>query len=359
MSRENLYDNKMKNIGVVEGFFGPAWPVEQRESYASFLAECGAHFYIYAPKQDPHLRKAWREAWNESYLSKLSDLCRHFARHQIQFGVGLSPFALGKVLSENDKILLEEKLELLNQIGISMLGLFFDDMPSDDDLAETQMNALSLVRKVFKGKIIFCPTYYTYDPILEKVFGKMPGNYLQDIAANTPQDVSIAWTGPKVISPVIDETHLKEVTNLIKRKPFIWENLFANDGPKNCKFLKLKPFSGRDHLAFTQTEAFGLNMMNQAELSKYVFLASKYVLVEGIDPDLAFEKALTKLCSPELKIFILNHKQDFLEKGLDNITEDEKQSFVNELQGMKDKGAHEIKDWLQGQYIVGSECLTD
>ncbi len=349
----------MKNIGVVEGFFGPAWPVEQRESYASFLAECGAHFYIYAPKQDPHLRKAWREAWNESYLSKLSDLCRHFARHQIQFGVGLSPFGLGKVLSENDKILLEEKLELLNQIGISMLGLFFDDMPSDDDLAETQMNALYLVKKVFKGKIIFCPTYYTYDPILEKVFGKMPDNYLQDIASNTSQDVSIAWTGPKVISPVIDETHLKEVTNLLKRKPFIWENLFANDGPKNCKFLKLKPFSGRDHLAFAQTEAFGLNMMNQPELSKYVFLASKYVLVDGIEADIAFEKALTKLCSPELKNFILSHKQDFLEKGLDNISEDVKQAYINELELMSDKGALEIKDWLQGNYIVGSECLTD
>lgn len=349
----------MKNIGVVEGFFGPAWPVEQRESYASFLADCGAHFYIYAPKQDSHLRKAWREAWSESYISKLSDLCRHFAHHQIQFGVGLSPFGLGKVLSDSDKKFLEEKLELLNQIGISMLGLFFDDMPSDEDLAETQMNALDLVKKVFKGKIIFCPTYYTYDPILEKVFGKMPAHYWQDIAVKTPQEVSIAWTGPKVISPVIDETHLKEVTSLLKRKPFIWENLFANDGPKNCKFLKLKPFGGRDHLAFAQTEAFGLNMMNQPELSKYVFLASKYVLVDGIEADLAFEKALTKLCSPELKNFIHNHKQDFLEKGLDNISEDVKQAYINELELMSDKGALEIKDWLQGNYIVGSECLTD
>ena len=149
------------------------------------------------------------------------------------------------------------------------------------------------------------------------------------------------------------------MSDLLKRKPFIWENLFANDGPKNCKFLKLRSFSGRDHLAFAQTEAFGLNMMNQAELSKYVFLASKYVLEGEIDAEVAFEKSLTELCSPEFKEFILKHKQEFLEKGLDQLNDGEKKSYITELELMPDKGALEIKNWLQGLYIVGSECLTD
>lgn len=123
----------MKNIGVIEGFFGPAWPESDRKSYAEFLAKYKADFYIYAPKQDPHLRKAWRETWDEAYISKLQDLCDHFTKSNITFGVGLSPFGLGKVFSEEDKNLLKEKLEILNRIGIGMLGLFFDDMPSDDD----------------------------------------------------------------------------------------------------------------------------------------------------------------------------------------------------------------------------------
>lgn len=349
----------MKNIGVIEGFFGPAWPEGDRKSYAEFLARYGADFYIYAPKQDPHLRKAWRETWDDAYISKLQDLCDHFTKSKIIFGVGLSPFGLGKVFTEEDKALLKQKLEILNKIGIGMLGLFFDDMPSDDDLAQTQMNALEIVRKYFTGKIIFCPTYYAFDPILEKVFGKKPEGYLEKIATEVPFDVSLAWTGPKVISPVIDEAHLREVSDLLKRKPFIWENLFANDGPKNCKFLKLRSFSGRDHLAFAQTEAFGLNMMNQAELSKYVFLASKYVLEGEIDAEGAFKKSLTELCSPEFKEFILKHKQEFLEKGLDQLNDGEKKSYITELELMPDKGALEIKNWLQGLYIVGSECLTD
>ncbi len=349
----------MKTIGVVEGFFGPAWPDDDRKSYAKFLSECGANFYIYAPKQDPHLRKGWREHWDIDYIKKLEGLSEHFSAHQIQFGVGLSPFGLGKIFSTQDKELLQEKLEILNQIGITMLGLFFDDMPSDDDLAETQLAALELVQKSFHHKIIFCPTYYTFDPILEKVFGKKPEGYLETIAAQVPQDVSLAWTGPKVISPVIDKEHLLEVTKLLKRKPFIWENLFANDGPRNCKFLKLRSFSGRDHNSFIQTQAFGLNMMNQPELSKYVFLASKYVLDGELNAEDAFEKSLAELCSPELKEFILLHDEEFLELGLDHISDEQKQIYINELSTMKDRGALEITQWLQGLYLVGSECLTD
>lgn len=349
----------MKTIGVIEGFFGPAWPEVDRNSYAKFLAECGADFYIYAPKQDPHLRKGWREKWDDEYIQKMKELCEHFLSFKIDFGVGLSPFGLGKVFSNSDKELLQEKLEILNGLGIKILGLFFDDMPSDDDLAATQLAALALVQKSFLGKIIFCPTYYTFDPILEKVFGKKPEGYLEVIANQVPKNVSLAWTGPKVISPVIDKEHLLEVSELLKRKPFIWENLFANDGPRNCKFLKLRPFSGRDHESFIQTEAFGLNMMNQPELSKYVFLASKYVLEGETNAEIAFERSLSELCSSELKEFILHHKDEFLNLGLDQISDEQKQVYISELNLMKDKGALEIAQWLQGLYQVGSECLTD
>ncbi len=349
----------MNKLGVIEGFFGPAWPDEDRLSYAKFLSEYGGDFYIYAPKQDPHLRKAWREEWDHTYLNKLQSLADHFNNHKITFGVGLSPFGLGREFSVSDKDNLKNKLNQLNGVGVNLLGLFFDDMPSDEFLAETQLKALELVKAEFKGKIIFCPTYYTFDPILEKVFGKMPEGYFSSMANNVPMDVELAWTGPKVISPIINEEHLIEVKSLLKRKPFIWENLFANDGPRNCKFLKLRPFDGRDEKAFKQTTGFGLNMMNQAELSKYTYLASKFVLEGESNVELAFDKAISELCSIEFKDFILSNRKDFLELGLDQLNDERKQILISELEKFDDKGALEIKAWLQGLYIVGSECLTD
>lgn len=348
----------MKNIGIVEGFFGPAWPHAERLSYAEFLAQNGGDFYIYAPKQDPHLRKAWREQWDEEFLAKLRQMKKHFSSHGIKFGVGFSPFGLGTSLTSEDMNHLQSKLQLLNQLEIDLLGLFFDDMPITDQLAETQIETLRIVQTKFKQQIVFCPSFYTPDPILEKVFGKMPERYLEKIADGVPLDVSIAWTGPKVISPEISREHLIEVGTLLKRKPYIWENLFANDGPRNCKFLKLKPFSGRSAEAFAETEAFAFNMMNQAELSKITFLASKYVL-QGSQHDEAFEKALEKLCSPALREFILTHRLEFLDKGLDNIDEEAKTLYQKELNVMSDPAAREISDWLAGKFIVGTECLTD
>ncbi len=346
-------------LGVVEGFFGPAWPSGSRESYASFLKGFGGSFYIYAPKQDQRLRKGWREEWDESYLGFLKHLSSVFRNNGIMFGVALSPFGLGKDLSRDDEKNLLEKLDKLTTQGIDILGIFFDDMPSHDNLAAVQSQVIEVIRRKYSGKIIFCPSYYTFDPILEKVFGKMPENYLEEIARLIPPDVAMAWTGPRVISPEVTRQHLVEVEGLLKRKPFMWENLFANDGPKNCKFLKLRPFDGRTEKLDDLSEAWGFNMMNQPELSKITFLASKKVLIDHLSPETAFDESVTQLCSPGLADFIFFHRLDFLEKGLDGLTSERKNELLKVLGSFPDSCAREIEAWLKGSYIVGSECLTD
>ena len=348
----------MKKIGVVEGFFGPAWSHEARKSYAPFIQESGGGFYIYAPKRDPKLRKEWRHDWGQDYLAWLKDLAGHFLKHQVTFGVGLSPFGLGKILSKDDERILKAKLRDLSGAGVELLGFFFDDMPSDQNLLAAQLACVKLVRREFTGRIVFCPSYYTPDPILEKVFGKMPQNYWQDIST-MPIDVFMAWTGPKVISTEISNEHLKDVTALLKRRPFIWENIFANDGPKNCKFLKLKPFSGRDKGVIGLVEAFAFNMMNQAQLSKVLFLSSRLVLEKNLESQIAFDQALNQLCSAPLKDFILQHREFYLQQGLDQMVPETKHAHIAQLSKLSEPMAHEIVAWLKGEYIVGPECLTD
>lgn len=349
----------MASIGIVEGFFGPEWPEAQRKSYAGFLSQAGGDFYIYAPKRDQYLRKGWRDKWNFLYTEKLKNLCDHFHQHGIAFGVGLSPMGIGSSLTPADTEMLENKIQILQGIGIDLLGLFFDDMPVTENLAVAQISVMEVVQKSFRGKIIFCPSFYTPDPILDKVFGQRPANYLQDIAEGLPKDVAIAWTGPKVISPEIDRKHLSEVGQLLKRKPFVWENIFANDGPRNCKFLKLKPFSGRENNLLQNTEGMAFNLMNQPDLSKILFLASVSVLKNNEEPLKAFNEALGQLCSPEFATFIRDYREIFLNDGLDIINEDDKKKWLAELSEFSDTAAQEIYDWLVGKYLVGPECLTD
>lgn len=349
----------MNNLGVIEGFFGPQWSQSSRLSYAAFLREWGGGFFIYAPKQDANLRKGWREKWEDDYLKHLQNLRDNFHHENILFGVGFSPFGLGSSLSPEDKASLDEKLTIINDLGIDILGLFFDDMPTNDHLARSQIEALKIIQRSFKRKIIFCPSYYTPDPILDKVFGQRPPQYLDEIANGISTEVALAWTGPKVISPEISREHMQETTSLLKRKPFLWENLFANDGPKNCKFLKLRPFTGRDNEILNEAEGIGLNLMNQPELSKILFLSSLFVLKNNMEPEEAFDRALSDLCSKGLKEIILVNRDTFLTIGLDNISADHRQNLLQGLAPLEDPAAREIEDWLNGQYIVGSECLTD
>lgn len=346
-------------IGVIEGFFGPEWGREARMSYASFLQDCGADFYLYAPKRDQYLRKKWREEWGQDFQSLLLELQEHFATHEISFGVGLSPMGLEGKFDEEDARELEKKIRILNKLGVRRLGIFFDDMPVEPSLAKVQVSVVKYIQNHFSGTLLFCPSFYTPDPILEKVFGKMPENYLEDIAAGIPVEIDLAWTGPKVISPEIPKSHLEEVRDLLKRKPFLWENLFANDGPKNCKFLKLKPFEGRSSDIVELISGVGFNMMNQAELSKICFLSSLLVLNEGQEPMEAFSNACSELLSSGFAQFLSENREVFLTKGLDNLSSEEKDQFLKKLPSFPDKGAREVEAWLKGDYLVGPECLTD
>ncbi len=349
----------MIKTGVIEGFFGPKWPRAARLSYASFLAKHGGDFYIYAPKQDPHLRKKWRDSWDLDYLSELSELRLNFHSAGVRFGIGFSPFGLGSKIEAADRAALSEKLSLLQGLQIDLLGLFFDDMPVTPNLARTQLEVVDLIRSQFRGQLVFCPSFYSPDPILDKVFGQRPPGYLQELATGIPRDVSIVWTGPKVISPEIPADHLRETTELLKRRPFLWENLYANDGPKNCKFLKLTPFTGRLPECFSLVDALGLNLMNQPELSKILYLSSLFVVTGQADAEAAFRKAINELTSPEFGDFLLRHSDDFRTRGLDFLTPGETTHLLQEVGQFSDPAAREIAEWLSGSYTVGSDCLTD
>ncbi len=349
----------MMKTGVIEGFFGPQWPRAARLSYAAFLAQHGGDFYIYAPKQDPNLRKKWREPWGKDYLLELAELRRTFHSAGVRFGVGFSPFGLGSKIEDADRAALMDKLSQLQGLQVDLLGLFFDDMPVTANLARTQLEVVDLVRSQFQGQLVFCPSFYTPDPLLDKVFGQRPPGYLEELATGIPQDVSIVWTGPKVISPEITADHLRETAKLLKRSPFLWENLYANDGPKNCKFLKLTPFTGRLPECFSLVDGMGLNLMNQPELSKILYLSSLLVVSGEADAEVAFRRAIKELSSPEFGDFLLRHREDFRTRGLDLLTSDETAHFLKELSEFSDPAALEVAQWLSGSYTVGSECLTD
>jgi hyaluronoglucosaminidase len=348
----------MTSIGIVEGFFGPTWSHESRLNFADFLQTYDGNFYIYAPKRDAHLRKEWREPWDQNFRLQMIELRDAYHNKKLKFGVALSPFGLGSKVSAEDWRLLAQKFQELSDMQLDYLGLFFDDMPSTDDLLKVQKEVVNLALKYFPHGLIFCPSYYTYDPILDKVFGQRPAGYMEGLK-DLPSETDICWTGPKVISEEISASHLQEVTQLLGRKPFIWENLYANDGPRNCKFLKLRYFSGRDSSILNETSGLAFNLMNQPYLSQLLYLSSLRVMQDHLSVENAFAQSCQELYSPGLAQHLIHHRHIYLEMGLDKMTDAEKQSYLQELATFSEPAASEIAQWLKGDFLVGPECLTD
>lgn len=346
----------MFGIGVVEGFFGPEWSWKSRHRFCESLRAYGGAFYLYAPKRDGCLRKNWKQhhaddIWNE--IKSLSGTCR---RNGIAFGMGLSPYEIHSDWNLRTKTVLRDKIERVHELDITFLCLLLDDMKGAPDLADRQVEIVEYVRSMTRTPLVFCPTYYSDDPILDKVFGQRPGDYLEKIGS-LPNDIHIFWTGSRVISRSISDADLDAIAHILNRKPFIWDNYFANDGPRQCKFLRLKPLEGRAHNALQKSTGWAFNLMNQPSLSEILFAASTDVLRKGANPTEAFHRVAKQLAGPLFERVLETHGPALVELGLDHIGEDKKKDMFSLLDGSR--FSQDISDWLNGAYVVGAECLTD
>lgn len=355
-------------LGVIEGFYGEPWSWGERTDYVTFLRKHGFSFYIYAPKADGYLRKKWREPFPRALEEKLSRLAGQCHSAGIEFGVGFSPYEI--YLSAFDleaKRLLQNRVDAFNRIGVDKLGILMDDMRGDlPGLAEKQLEVVNWIAARSSAKqFVFCPTYYSQDPALEKLFGKMPEGYFSALGG-LDKKVGMFWTGELVCSKAYTSEHLKDVSGKLGRKPFLWDNYPVNDGPRMCKFLHLRPVTGRPAELAEWLSAHAVNPMNQAALSKIVLLTLKFSYEQGgaYSPEKAFRKAAAMVTSREMAQQLERDLPAFMDKGLDGLTGEEKESlkadysaFLEERENDTAEAAREVVDWLSGKYNVTKELF--
>ena len=362
-------------LGVIEGFFGRSWSFQERHGYAQFLKDNGYKFYLYAPKGDPYLRKAWQQDWPAETANQLQSLVSHYQQCGLDFGLGLSPFEIYKdynVAAQNN---LQNKIKRLNEFGVDILCLLFDDMRGDQpDLALMQIQITKdVLAQTTAKKVIMCPTYYSFAPKLEKVFGTMPKNYFQDLGEGLPPEVDIFWTGPEICSQEYPESHMEEVIQLLGRKPFIWDNYPVNDGADISLFLFLKAFENRPQRMMNQTSGHASNPMNQPWLSRIPLysLPHSYAQGKSYNSQQTFHNALQALCG-EYKVEQDNKgkggnnlaqqiKEDidsFQTLGLHKLNQQKREDMIQTYGRFDSPYAKEIIAWLKDEYAFDPECLT-
>lgn len=346
------------HLGIIEGFYGKPWGFNKRLDMIPFMKAHNYGFYLYAPKADTYLREDWQKPVPEQLLTKLKRFGEALKQNDIQWAIGLSPFNLHQDFNDTAKKQLLAKLQQISALGVSWLAILFDDMKGDfPDLAERQVDICHFIQANTQfDKLLMCPSYYCFDPILEKVFGLMPDNYLQDLGNNLDRNIDIFWTGEKVCSTEYSQEHLQVVAEILKRKPFIWDNYPVNDGARMSPFLHLSAFTGREHCHQTWVEGVAVNPMNEAFLSQ-IPLASLNDCLENFqnyDAELSFLRWTNQFLGSAAEALI-NDKALFEKQGLHDLPTEKKQALIEKysllINAQNQNYVQEVIEYLQGEYL--------
>ncbi|KAK2709925.1 protein O-GlcNAcase-like isoform X3 [Artemia franciscana] len=237
--------------GVIEGFYGRPWTLDQRKDLYTKLARFGMDTYVYAPKDDYKHRAYWREMYTVEEGDHLTALITAAKSEGIKFVYALSPGLDMCYSSAKEVNLLKKKLDQIVQFGCEAFALLFDDIESEMNEQDKEMfksfafAQVSVSNQIYEHLsqpecFLFCPTQYCASRAIPDVRNS---EYLNTIGEKLAPGIDIFWTGPKVISRIISVESIEEISEVLHRPPVIWDNLHANDYDQ--KRLFLGPYSGR------------------------------------------------------------------------------------------------------------------
>lgn len=273
--------------GVIEGFYGQPWTPAERLQLFDRMAAWGLNTYLYAPKDDLKHRAIWRVPYSAEEIGILRSLAGECQRRGLRFIYALSPGLDIRYSKESDRNQLCARFQQLIEIGCESFALLFDDIPDRLEASDIQQwGSLAaaqchLSNTVFgwlrerkpAARFLFCPTPYC---------GRMAGahlggsGYLSSIGQGLHPQIDVCWTGPEIISREITPEHVQELRGVLRRKPLIWDNLFAND--YDGRRFYCGPYSGRtselnDHVAgllINPNNEFPLNFVPMRTLAQFV-----------------------------------------------------------------------------------------
>ncbi|MBN3295856.1 OGA GlcNAcase, partial [Amia calva] len=237
--------------GVVEGFYGRPWTMEQRKELFRRLQKWGLNTYLYAPKDDYKHRMFWREMYSVEEAEQLMTLISAAKEYGIEFIYAISPGLDITFSNQKEVSTLKRKLDQVSQFGCKSFALLFDDIdhnmcPADKEVFSSFAHAqVSITNEIFQylgepETFLFCPTEYCGTFCYPNV-GQSP--YLRTVGEKLLPGIEVLWTGPKVVSKDIPVESIEEVSKILKRAPVIWDNIHANDYDQ--KRLFLGPYKGR------------------------------------------------------------------------------------------------------------------
>ena len=285
--------------GIVEGFYGRPWTHEQRLDMIRFIGERGMNRFVYAPKDDPLMRREWARRYDDADLERIAALSDACVENKVDLVYCISPGLSIRYSSADDTEALVAKLASVAALGVRRFGLLLDDVPTRlqhpadisrfGSLAEAQRELADTVFTALRGivptaTLVVCPTEYWG-------YGDEP--YLVQLAEGLHPEIDLFWTGRAICSATIDVPDAERFAQATGRQPLYWDNYPVNDVAMGHE-LHVGPYRGRSPLLDGASRGVIANGMELFESSKIAFatIADFLWSPRDYDPEASWDVAL-------------------------------------------------------------------
>ena len=286
--------------GLVEGFYGNPYSVENRMSLFELFGRQKMNIYIYGPKDDVYHKSKWREEYPADLARQIEEYVDAAKANKVEFVWAIHP---GEDIEWNDtdRRNIVNKLKAMCRLGVRTFAVFWDDLWEDDGThGDEQASLMNYIAKELSSEypdvnpLIICPTQYHK--------AGSYGVYLPTLGSTMNSDINVMWTGNSVVD-MIDKSDVTWINNQINRKAFIWLNYPVTD---YCiDHLLMGPTFGNGTDIANLLSGFVSNPMEYAEASKVsLFSIGDYTWNMGAyDSDASWEAAIKYLMPTRASYF--------------------------------------------------------
>jgi hypothetical protein len=168
-----------------------------------------------------------------------------------------------------------------------------------------------------------CPTYYSDEPVLDRISTPRPSGYLERLGKAFHPSVAVFWTGEEVCSRAISVGHLRRVREPLGRRVLLWDNYPVNDGERMSRHLHLRGFTGRPASLADQVVGHAINPALQPTLTclPAITLAASYHQGEDYDYRAATRQAAKVVLGDALGARVCEDLALLEDTGLDHLSD--------------------------------------
>ena len=261
--------------------------------------------------------RKWRQPLPKAWKERVKKVATYMNSLGITWYAGVEPNAhtVPKIQSKSEKDInaMTEFASFIAEQG-GGFSLKYDDTrfpmsPADKrdfgSAKKADIYFLSELNKRVKKKhpnfrLLFCPPFY-WGPDSKPDYGESREAYLAAIG-KLPKNIDFWWTGTKVRSSVVEKSDVKWITDLIKRKPFFWQNALGISHPMNAHYL-VEPVHGWKDWHYDgfldDVAIYALNSNDTLYIAATIAMGDYCWNPRAHDPVKCNEDAVKKLCGVE------------------------------------------------------------